>query len=113
MVKNEVVEFILDLADQTDHATLIDFEMLSKLMDQYPDFDLLRKVFVDVGLFLGARGTNFENEKAIWESRKNMLTEKQISTVEKVENTENGSIHERYERFVKQFRPQYSPKTFQ
>ncbi len=69
MVALKDIQLIIHLSVKPEKATPMDFEWLAQLLDKYPHFDLLRKVFIQVGLKFGAKSEAFSKEISLWELR--------------------------------------------
>ncbi|WP_304234692.1 hypothetical protein [Jiulongibacter sediminis] len=110
MVSQENIDLLIKLAENPKSTTPFDFQILSELLDQYPDFDLLRMVFIQAGERLGAKGAAFEKEKKYWKLKEALLrspTSKKKETPLEVD--ENLSFTEKIERFIKNFKECHSP----
>lgn len=110
MVKKEDIDLLLRLDKYPNKCTPIDFEIVSNLLDQYPDFDFLRKVFVSIGQILGARGELFEKEVEKWELRKVFYPKNSKAIVQKKQpKKEKNSISACIDQFIEHFKPINKP----
>ncbi|AWV98695.1 hypothetical protein [Arcticibacterium luteifluviistationis] len=110
MVNSNEIEFLINLCQNPEKATPLDFEKLAELLDQHPDFDLLRKAFILVGEQFGASGQNFEKEKAIWNTKKAFYEPAPIKpkSVNR-ERLDTYSIEEKINLFIQNYQAVYSP----
>jgi hypothetical protein len=108
MVGSKDIELLLKLSNNAKIVTPLDFEWLANLLDQNPEFDLLRKVFVEIGLKFGAKSDDFKVEMNKWELRKTFYEEE----IKPYENNEIDlfTIHEKIEKFNNTFKAIYSPR---
>lgn len=105
MVKKEDIDLLLRLDKYPNKCTPIDFEIVSNLLDQYPDFDFLRKVFVSIGQILGARGELFDKEVEKWELRKVFYPRNVKPIIAKKQvKQEKNSITACIDQFIEQYK---------
>jgi hypothetical protein len=74
MVNQDNLNLLIHLAKYPEEGKPIDFQVVATLLDTYPDFDLLRKVFVEQGMRFGAKGAHFLKEQELWNMKQQMLT---------------------------------------
>jgi hypothetical protein len=73
MVSEENIDLLLTLAKDPARGRPMDFQVFATLLDSYPDFDLLRKVFIEQGIRFGAKGPHFLKEQEIWKKKQRIL----------------------------------------
>jgi hypothetical protein len=108
MVEKKDIDLLLHLSNKPEKATPLDFEWLANLLDQFPGFDLLRKVFVEVGLKFGATSDDFMVELNKWELRKPFYVE--AVKLEESNKIDQFTTHEKIEKFLNTFKAVYSPQ---
>jgi hypothetical protein len=110
MVSQENLSLLIKLAENPKSSTPFDFQLLSELLDNHPDFDFLRMVFIQAGERLGAKGAAFEKEKRLWQLKEALLRGTATKTKELPQlKVENLSFRERIDRFIKNFKACHSP----
>lgn len=110
MVSQENISLLIKLAENPRCATPFDFQLLSELLDDYPDFDLLRLVFIQAGELLGAKGPAFDKEKRLWQLKEALIRGTASKSKEMPQlKVENLSFRERIDRFIKNFKACHSP----
>jgi hypothetical protein len=108
MVELKDIQLIIHLSQKPEKATPLDFEWLAQLLDQYPEFDLLRKVFIQVGLKFGAKSEAFSKEINQWELKKPFY-ESIIIVAEMKNKIDELICSEKIAFFLKNFKPIYTP----
>lgn len=110
MVSQDNMSLLISLAKNPGSVTPFDFQILSDLLDKYPDFDLLRMVFIQAGEQLGAKGEAFEKEKKHWLLKESLLRNPVSKVREAPEKKEDKlSFREKTDRFIKTFKAIHSP----
>ncbi|MGR3809915.1 hypothetical protein [Jiulongibacter sp. NS-SX5] len=110
MVSKSNIDLLIGLAESPQSVTPFDFQILSDLLDQYPDFDFLRMVFVSAGEKLGAKGAAFEAERQKWLLKAKLIQSKQENVKTESKPKENLTYIERVDRFLKNFQPVHRPE---
>lgn len=110
MVSQENIDLLIHLAQSPEKGRPIDFQVFANLLDQYPDFDLLRKVFIEQGLRFGAKGPHFMKELEIWQKKKQILEpEEHIGGRNYDEDIDILSFTDKIKFFLDGFKPVLSP----
>jgi hypothetical protein len=113
MVEQKEIKLLLHLNQKPEKATPMDFEWLAKLLSQYPDFDLLRKVFVQVGQKFGAKSEAFEKETNLWELKNKFYESPTRSkTSDDFNKIDELMASEKLDLFIKYFTPIHWPQKF-
>lgn len=110
VIVNNDIDLLIHLCQKPEKATPMDMEWLSELLKAYPDFDLLRKVYVTVGEKFGMKDVNFQKEKDLW-NLKIPFYESDAEKVKQVIKNEidQYSVNERIDFFLQKFVLVHSP----
>lgn len=110
MVSKSEIAVILRIIEKPEVGTPMDFEFFSGLLDQYPDFDLLRKAFVLLGQKLGAKGPNFQKEVDLWNLKNSWINPVKVKKWAD-ESVDIIPIQQKMAFFMEDFRPIHRPKS--